>query len=313
MERNRKVSTYKAILRKFMSYRDEVEYSSSETFTVEQLSSVTATDVANYFLYRCYGTADPEESAVPVQRSNSVKYWKKGISFFMPNKHMQWNELTNSGNPTKSQHVAKVIKDVIQKEVRRQGAPSKARRSLTRSEFQHCQTYLKENESNKLYKNGARAHNNYQYHMIGRVDDCMQLQFESVATNDAFPTLALKTKLNWSKNVREERDCPWQFVFGSWDPLFCVLISMGLWLEMMIGLPYGQATPYVFALNADIRVPQGGDKSKVLIQKRMRENIFSGERFQGAAGTETGTHSVRKLAASDCRRKGCSKDERDYR
>ena len=74
MERNRKVSTYKAILRKFMSYRDEVEYGSSETFTVEQLSSVTATDVANYFLYRCYGTADPEESAVPVQRSNSVKY-----------------------------------------------------------------------------------------------------------------------------------------------------------------------------------------------------------------------------------------------
>ena len=296
-----------------MSYRDGTEYPPGETFTTEQLGGVTATDVTNYFTYRCYGSLEPEETAVPSQRSNTLLYWKKGISFFMPNKHIQWNEISMNGNPTKSQQVARMISEVKQKEVRRQGAPPKARRSLTKDEFRYTQTYLKDVETNIKFKYGARAHNNYQYHLIGRVDDCTQVQFESLQVNEAFPTFALKTKLNWSKNVREEADCPWQFIFGSNDSLFCVLISLALWLEVMLGLPYGQATPYVFALSPDIRVPDGGNVSKTMIQKRMRENIFSDQRFQGVSGTETGTHSVRKLASTACRKNGCSRDERDYR
>jgi hypothetical protein len=48
--------------------------------------------------------------------------------------------------------------------------------------------------------------------------------------HDSFPN-ALTTRLNWSKNVNDERDAPWQVVLGSMDPVFCVILSLGLWLE----------------------------------------------------------------------------------
>ena len=104
---------------------------------------------------------------------------------------------------------------------------------------------------------------------------------------------------------------PWQVVFGGNNPLFCTLTSLALWLEIMIALPYGGATPYVFALNADVRVPEGGERSKEMIQMHLRKNIFAREAFMDSG--KLGTHSVRKFASTDCRNKGASRDEKDYR
>ena len=49
-------------------------------------------------------------------RSNSFLYWKKVLSYYMPNKNQQWNRLTGTGNPTKSQEVNDMIKWVCQYE-----------------------------------------------------------------------------------------------------------------------------------------------------------------------------------------------------
>ena len=304
----------KAVLVKLMSWLFNHEYEENQQFSREQLSAVSATDIVNYFKFRCYDTLDPEENAVPVVRNSALKFWKKSISYFMPNKHMQWNELTNTGNPTRSLEVAAFLKDIQRKETRRQGAPSQARRPLAMTEFRAVQTHLKENANNFQHKYGTRAHNDYQHHLIGRIDDCTQLQYESLQENQNFPEFTLKTKLNWSKNVQEERDCPWQMVLGSIDSLFCVLISLALWLEVLLGFPYGQASPYVFAISADVRVPQGGYASKTAIQNYCRNNIFSQERFLDSAGRSlVGSHSVRKFASADSRNKGASKDEKDHR
>ena len=70
------------------------------------------------------------------------------------------------------------------------------------------QTILKDEEVSFQAKYGMRALNNYQLHMIGQVDDCTQLQLESVKSNQNFPSFAIKTKLNWLKNVLEEQDPP---------------------------------------------------------------------------------------------------------
>ena len=153
--------------------------------------------------------------------------------------------------------------------------PPQARRATTKAEFCLMQTLLKDEEVSFEAKYGIRAFNNYQFHMIGRVDDCTQLQLESVQSNQNFPSFAIKTKLNWSKNVLEERDSPWQVVFGGNNPLYCTLTSLALWLEIMIALPYGHTTPYVFALNVDVRVPEGSKRSKEMIQRFLCENIFA--------------------------------------
>ena len=50
-----------------------------------------------------------------------------------------------------------------------------------------------------------------------------------------------KARLAWSKNVVEERDAPWQQVFGCMDPEFCVLVNVGLWLEVFLGSVFGNS------------------------------------------------------------------------
>mgnify|MGYP007023057173 CR=1 FL=1 len=177
------VAKYRAVLVKLMSWLNNTNYEANYNFSVVELTAVSATDVVNWFKFRCYGTVEPEEDAIPVHRKHALKFWKKSISYFMPNKHLQWNELANTGNPTKSLEMAEIIKGIQRKETRRQGAPSRARRPLTMTEFRYLQSYLKENEDDFKHKYGTRAHNNYQYHLIGRIDDCTQLQYESLKEN----------------------------------------------------------------------------------------------------------------------------------
>ena len=66
-------------------------------------------------------------------RSSSLEYRKKAVSFFMLNKKPTW--CNGQGNPTKSDAVTDLIKDVKKCEVRRIGVPSKANHRMTRVEF----------------------------------------------------------------------------------------------------------------------------------------------------------------------------------
>ena len=72
-------------------------------------------------------------------RSQSIKFWKKCLSRFMPNKHTPWNVESNTGNPTHSVQMNDMTKDVVLAETRQQGALSHARRSTTAREFRSLQ------------------------------------------------------------------------------------------------------------------------------------------------------------------------------
>jgi hypothetical protein len=123
---------------------------------------------------------------------------------------------------------------------------------------------------------------------------------------------ALKTKLNWSKNVQNERDVPWQIVLGSMNPVFCVLISLGLWLESNLrSTPSAMALPNVFSCYDDIMIPSGGKKVKDIAQSNFGLKVLCLDEFQG--GGLLGSHSIRKFASTHARRCGISKDNRDTR
>ena len=101
---------------------------------------------------------------------------------------------------------------------------------------------------------------NYQF---ARIDDMTQVQIGNLQKYDYF-VFCLKTRLNWSKNVTNERNAPWQAIVGCLDTTFYVLLSTSLWLEDHFqSYTNAQLSPYLFGVSADNTIPNGGQKSKI--------------------------------------------------
>ena len=314
---------YKGILASLMNFLHDRpvggEYSPDHVHSMEVLAAITPNDVLRYMNLRTFGTTDPPGDANPTSaRANTLAVDKKAISFFMPNRE-KWSATRMEGNPTQSMQVNGLIRRVRKKEARKQGVPTQARRPILGQEFVAMHELLNEYDgARRSWKRyGISAMVNFQFHLIARVDDTTQLVLEHIRVHNSFPN-CLKTRLNWSKNVNDERDAPWQIVLGSINPVYCVLCSLALWLELNLkSNPVAMTSPYVFCVSDDIRVPEGGLKTKAMIQNALKV-MFKGERFKSEEGEEAasmllGSHSVRKYAATYARRCGVTKDEKDIR
>ena len=309
----RSSNDYKTYLVALLSYLDNVQYEKNAQFSNERLLQITPKQILRWMNAKTFGMPDPPLGANPTSaRSTSIMYWKKAISSFMPHRLQPWNEARQEGNPTKSQEINDLIARVKKKEVRRQGVPSQARRPLTEGEYRQKQTILRESEeSGDVTRYGIPAMNNFQCHMISRIDCACQWQKENFKPHDVFPEFAAKAKLAWSKNVQEEGDAPWQIILGSMDPVFCVLVSTAIWLEYYLENTPG-LSPYVFAFSSDFRIPNGGDKSNSWVQQQLNK-LYNGQEFVAEKDGPLGSHSTRKFASTRCRRSGATKDEKDYR
>ena len=310
------------------------EYSPDHVHAMEVLAAITPNDVLRYMNLRTFGTTEPARDANPTSaRANTLAMDKKAISFFMPNRDT-WSMTRAEGNPTRSALVNSLIKRVKKKEARKQGVDSQTKRPMLGQEFVVMHDLLhrnvlsagrrSDNAHDVFWKRyGITAMTNFQFHLIARVDDSTQLVLEHIRVHDTF-TSALKTRLNWSKNVDDERDAPWQIVLGSLNPVYCVLCSLALWLELNLKLnPAAMNSPYVFCISDDVRVPEGGLKSKAMIQaaftimfRREEFKVEDGGERGGRRGEQAsmlGSHSIRKYAATFARRCGVTKDEKDIR
>ena len=106
---------YKPYLIAFMRFRDGVAYEKNHEFSEQELGTITPIQIVRWMSLKVYGTPDPEYDANPTEgRSSSLVYYKKALSFFMPNSGWPWNALSNppAGNPTKSGPVNDLIKRV---------------------------------------------------------------------------------------------------------------------------------------------------------------------------------------------------------
>lgn len=217
-------STYQGPLMYFMAFAHNQEfpnYPKGTVFTRAQLLQIQPQHVHDWLAQKAFHKVDysVENGDKPIYaRSSSLDYLKKSISFFMPNHDPHW--CNNQGNPTKHNMHRKLIDLVKLCEVRGEGADSKTKRALTIPEF------LKELEM--LRKHGIRNNGDlkfcvkypamtlWQYHLIGRVDDVCNFGMDNPKGHDTFD-FALKTKVQWSKNVRDEQKCPDQILLGSED------------------------------------------------------------------------------------------------
>ena len=195
---------------------------------------------------------------------------------------MQWNQLSLVGNPTKCTEIGDFIRVLKTKETRGQGRPSCARASVSASEFETMHTILRDEGTDIRSKYGYRAFLNIQNHFIARLDDTAKMFSENIKTAVDFDFI-LKAKLNWGKNVREERDCPFQFLMASSDHRFCCHLTLAVWLEVYLTerSTQGELTPYIFQFSDNTSIPDGAKQSKKIIANYLRDHVFSHEEFAG--------------------------------
>ena len=202
--------TYMPYLVSVMSIKDGIAYPKDKAFSKVELASLTPDHIAALMRLKVYGTTHPEDDANPTHgRSNSIAFAKKAISFFMPNKLMTWNEMSDPpmGNPTKSTVVNDLISLVKMKEVRKQGKPTQARKRFEQPEYEKVIDLLEEieDDATRLFSSAIYR---YQTSMVGRIDDCAKFLSENLSRNFQHDEYSILTRLCWSKNVRTEADAP---------------------------------------------------------------------------------------------------------
>lgn len=287
-----------------MGLKDGTVYDKHFIFEKEHLLTLTPEDVVSYFNLKVFGTTDPDEDACPkLGRSSSLCFYKKAISYFMPNKLLGWNVETMSGNPTKSVTVNEVINKVKKMEVRRQGKSSQARRALTIEEFKFMISMMRKS-NDPMKKIGVPALCAFQFHLIARIDDTCQFMLNELRGHDLFP-FALCGRMRWSKNVLEERHCPSQIILGSNDPDFCVLLNLGLYLESQFPTEAndeGILNCFSFAGSSPMNTKKKASRvlKEIFESDEFKEAFGDGRDLNGQKLLEwlVGSHSVRKLAAT---------------
>jgi hypothetical protein len=138
--------------------------------------------------------------------------------------------------------------------------------------------------------------------MIARVDNCTRFKLEDLTPSCLEYKFCLQSNMCWSKNVLEERDAPEQIVIGSGDATFCVLLTLGTYLEdaFMSG-SFNLDEPFLFGMK----------KAKAA---GIFASITSADNFPLVdLRKPVGTHSNRKFASTYARRHGCSRDDVDAR
>lgn len=182
----------------FMSFLDGVEYlvkDQSVEFSLNRLLQITDVDVERYFNFKAYSTADPGEDDNPTLcRANTLYFHKKALSYFMPRKRPDWDDILQQGNPTKSLAVNNVISRLKLHEVHGTGVATSARRLFEFDEYLNLlvatqRLFYPDREPAMLRLLAVLT---VQWHLMG-IDDIMKLVISTIVFNSCHPfTLHIK-------------------------------------------------------------------------------------------------------------------------
>jgi len=304
------LNTYKAYLRELMAYfHGHGPYPIGHEFTDAELLALRPDDIYKWMAYKVYHNEEPGPDDRPLfGRASSLAYYKKAISFFMPNRNMAWNAATNQGNPCRSTQVNDLIRAVKKKQVRGLGKESQADRPFEKEEFEQ-QISILQSFADLKRKYMYPAMFKFQFHLIARIDDTVHVRKDSLKPCPQFQDIALSTQLRWSKNVNEERDAPTQILLGAMDERYCILLALALYLEVFIETGEGRLGDFLFC---EAGCNQNAVKSNA--QSVLKKDVIRNPACRGASPKgKLGSHSNRKFGTTYPRRSGCSKDETDYR
>jgi flagellar biosynthesis GTPase FlhF len=301
------IMDYHDYLAEFMSFRDGKDYQSPHPFPNMELTKITPQEVTEFLAMKAYGKQNPGPEDHPtVGRASSLEYYKKALSYFMPNRLMGWNYQVGWGNPTRSSDVNQLINAVKKKEAKGLGKASQARRDFDKEEFDQIMAHLGE-QSDIDHKLGIPCLFKFAYHLIARLDDSCKLRRKKLQQNARIPG-TLRVKLQWTKNARTEKECPWQIIFGAKDTGYCLILALALHLETAISR-HGNNKEFIFHFGK--ANPQTANS---YVGTALR-NILKADIVDLISGEDgkLGTHSNRKYGTTAARRRGANKDFVDFR
>ena len=220
---------------------------------------------------------------------------------------------SQTGNPIQSHKVNKLIAAVERHETRGTGADPKKDRAFLTAEYRQILELLRMKDDKR-----AIAMMNFQHHLIARMDDVCHVRKNQLVVSPRFPHL-LNTKIAWSKNVKDESNCPWQIILPDMDPTTCVYMSLALFLEEDLQFGDGVTSQWLFVRGmmtnrSDVKLQdkkgtQGKERYSRILKKCTDDPAF--ERIQ-SHNDRLGSHSIRKTALTRCREQGCPRDDLDY-
>ncbi|KAL8008308.1 hypothetical protein Plhal703r1_c02g0009601 [Plasmopara halstedii] len=282
---------YQSILVQFMSFRDGRAYDMKTTFTTQELVQITPNDICRWLNMCAYGAEEPTDKMKPIHaRSSTIMNAKKSLSAFMPRKSVPWDPIRQEGNPTRSDSVNMLIKQIKKAEVRKEGVASSARRPLEYMEFLSLLSTTRESNEKTETMRMVCSVFTLQWHLITRIDDMMKLRFDNLAPNIQHSG-TLQCQMRWSKNISEERDAPEQILLGRMDPSICPLLNFAVYLEVNAHAPQ---SAFCFG-NPDV-----GDR----VVRRVLKSAFASKRFKSERTGLLGRHSLRKGATTYAMRSG---------
>jgi len=169
--------------------------------------------------YNIYSQANHQPKCC---RSTTLETAKKAISYYIPHWTVPW--CNNQGNPTRSGPVNDIIKEVKKFEVRGEDCPSHAKHAVRPNKFRKSLRLLS-GQPGFDCKHKCPMVCLWQHALIGRLDYTAHFEVNDPAGH---PTIngTLKTKVRWSKNVMEERQCPPQVSAHAFVLVNCCLISI---------------------------------------------------------------------------------------
>ena len=312
---------YQRYLVDFMEFCNGGSHDKDVTFTDDELNGITPGDVKGWMFQKVFGQREDEgavqEGTDFLIRSSTLEVMKKALSWYLPDRLQVWSQRSLTGNATRSKEVNDFIKFIKKMEVRRVGKESNAKNAMTMAQFRAA---LKILEDKKDFENTYRYTTmiKYQYHLITRCDDMANFLINDVRghSDPRFSSFALQTRVFWSKNVQEERDCPNQIFLGADDPDFCLLLALGFYLELWLIDGVGSRAQLLFS----DEVVEAGNRSNVgrlkeRYKHRLTSSVFSHPDFISISRgrSKLGSHSIRKYPATYARSNGCSIDEIDIR
>jgi len=305
----------------FMGFIDNKTYGKTKKFTKEKLLTIKPKHVLAYLTHKAFGTIKRgPESKPEFARSNHIKNIKMKLSYFMPS-GSGWVDLPNGtghGNPTRHKSVNKLIADIIQCEVRGEGAEAHDVRDMTIPEFQ------KELELFRQHKDPVCCYRNplmgaYQFNFITRADDVCNFRIDAPKGHALFD-FALAQSVKWSKNVKDHRNCPDQLLLASMDYKTCMFIALSLWLEYFLN-NHPEAEYMMTSGRPDDKSLKAHKKFTAAISKTYRNRlvqlVFKNKDFKsiykGNDKRPLGLHSKRKMGSTQAKRRGAAGDQIDHR
>jgi Transcriptional activator of glycolytic enzymes len=263
----------------------------------EELYGIVPEDIEHFMVVKAFGLENhlvkdiPEDARVKHWRSSTAEYFKKALSHFMPNRNIQWNEITKIGNPTKSVAVNNVVQLIKKKELRGLGLDPQARRELEPGEFEMTLRKLNTYKRSIVKQFMIPAVIKFQFAMIARIDDTCHFLEKDLKRHPKFP-FALCAKLRWSKNVVDERDVADQILLGAMNRLYCILLALSIYLEVWTESMKGIENGFLFGSSNNPLT------NKTNISDTLVQSVWDQPDFTPETEGPIGTHSIRKYPAT---------------